>query len=507
MSVPDAAADVAPRPGRFGRVTWLLRVLEVRFRFIILLAALLLVFGGWSSLQSRFDWFLRKLRNVAETEAVVSSDTEYFCPMDPGVLSDWPEKCPICQMSLVRRKKGDAAILPSGVTARMQLTPERVQLAGVLTMPVEYRPLNRELAVGGVISPIGADSPGTWDFEAAIARADIPLAVHADAGQLSLHVDGLSDASASVSKLKLVQTDGHAAPRVRVELSDPDGTLSSGQYVAVTLRVPAAAFEPFRALSISPPAMRDGEMRSVYYCPNHGDTLHEAPGKCPLDQQALLERTLHDNERLGWWCPMHPRVTADEPGHLCAECNGMRLVPRVKSYAPAGTVLAIPESAVVDFGRERVVYVERMPGMYDRVRVELGPSSDGQFPVLSGLASGDRVVAAGAFLLDAETRLNPALANSYFGAGPNVGVTAKVPTATDNKSDEAQSQRIAAALKQLSPQDRAAAERQGTCPVTGLPLGSMGAPIKVTSSGRQVFVCCAGCIDQLESSEQPAKSE
>jgi len=35
--------------------------------------------------------------------------------------------------------------------------------------------------------------------------------------------------------------------------------------------------------------------------------------------------------------------------------------------------------------------------------------------VLEGLAPGDKVAAAGAFLIDAETRLNPAAAATYFG--------------------------------------------------------------------------------------------
>ena len=38
----------------------------------------------------------------------------------------------------------------------------------------------------------------------------------------------------------------------------------------------------------------------------------------------------------------------------------------------------------------------------------LGPRSGDSFPVLDGLAPGDRIAAAGAFLIDAETRLNPA---------------------------------------------------------------------------------------------------
>jgi hypothetical protein len=56
---------------------------------------------------------------------------------------------------------------------------------------------------------------------------------------------------------------------------------------------------------------------------------------------------------------------------------------------------------------------------------------------------------------------------------------------------------IKEALAKLSPEDRALAEKQETCPVTGERLGSMGAPIKVTVKGREVFVCCEGCVNEL----------
>lgn len=182
----------------------------------------------------------------------------------------------------------------------------------------------------------------------------------------------------------------------------------------------------------------------------------------------------------------------------------MRLVPRVIAHAPPGTVLAIPESAVVDFGNERIVYLERMPGMFDGVRVELGPRGGGYYPVLGGIAAGDHVVVAGAFLLDAEARLNPALASSYFGAGPNAGAVSKT-TASGKAASVDQTDKIAKALAVLGPEDRLAAERQRTCPVTGLPLGSMGTPIKVAKNGRDVFVCCQACIAQLnkEDNESP----
>ena len=59
------------------------------------------------------------------------------------------------------------------------------------------------------------------------------------------------------------------------------------------------------------------------------------------------------------------------------------------------------------------------------------------------------------------------------------------------------------ALAQLSAEDRALAEAQEVCPVTGEPLGSMGKPEKITVEGREVFICCAGCEDMIrENPEQ-----
>jgi hypothetical protein len=52
-------------------------------------------------------------------------------------------------------------------------------------------------------------------------------------------------------------------------------------------------------------------------------------------------------------------------------------------------------------------------------------------------------------------------------------------------------------LAKLSPDDRAAAEKQKICPVTDEPLGSMGVPPKVTVNGREVFLCCQGCEEEL----------
>jgi Cu(I)/Ag(I) efflux system membrane fusion protein len=53
-------------------------------------------------------------------------------------------------------------------------------------------------------------------------------------------------------------------------------------------------------------------------------------------------------------------------------------------------------------------------------------------------------------------------------------------------------------LKDLSPEDLAAAKKQEVCPVTGEKLGSMGKPYKVTVKGQTVFLCCDGCEEAIK---------
>ena len=62
---------------------------------------------------------------------------------------------------------------------------------------------------------------------------------------------------------------------------------------------------------------------------------------------------------------------------------------------------------------------------------------------------------------------------------------------------------VAKALGELSPEDRAAAEKQRICPVTNEPLGSMGKPFKITHQGTDVFLCCKMCKDSF--TEEPEK--
>jgi hypothetical protein len=185
----------------------------------------------------------------------------------------------------------------------------------------------------------------------------------------------------------------------------------------------------------------------------------------------------------------------------------------------SGEVPAVPESAVVDTGVKKIVYVERQPGLFEGVEVELGPRTDGLYPVIQGLAAGDRVAAAGAFLIDAETRLNPAAASTYFGAsgGPSSSArstaapalpaapaerpnkTAEVPPSGPAKAEvKAPSPKALENIAKLSKVDQALALAQKRCPITDSPLGLMGVPFKTLIKGQTVFLCCPGCEEEAK---------
>lgn len=156
-------------------------------------------------------------------------------------------------------------------------------------------------------------------------------------------------------------------------------------------------------------------------CPMHANVRSDKAGECPLCHMALEKKTkpasptgapmgeagTTEQWTEGYACEMHPDELSDQPG-VCRTCNcGMQMKKwRVER------VLSIPETAVVDTGNRKIVYLESAPGVYDAYAVTLGPRSGKYYPVLDGLTPGQNIVTRGAFLIDAEARLNPAVSHT-----------------------------------------------------------------------------------------------
>jgi Cu(I)/Ag(I) efflux system membrane fusion protein/cobalt-zinc-cadmium efflux system membrane fusion protein len=79
-------------------------------------------------------------------------------------------------------------------------------------------------------------------------------------------------------------------------------------------------------------------------------------------------------------------------------------------HSPTGRGLVIPGSAVVEAGDRQLVFVDRGEGGLEPRTVVLGGSMGDQVQVVSGVASGERVVTSASFLIDSESSLKAALA-------------------------------------------------------------------------------------------------
>jgi Cu(I)/Ag(I) efflux system membrane fusion protein len=263
---------------------------------------------------------------------------------------------------------------------------------------------------------------------------------------------------------------------VRYDLGNPDGRLRPGMFTRVTLRTPVSEMPAFRERFAQRPAARPATVRRANFttpaeqkiCPVTGNELgtmgdpvpvnlasgqvwiccegcqtplKEQPGKylpklartewtveqqgiCPVTRARLgsMGEPLPvevENQKLWVCCAGCPEKLKAEPARYLAA-----LEP-----APRNVVLTVPESAVIDTGTRKIVYIETEPGTFEGREVVLGPRTGELFPVLEGLVPGDRIATAGSFLIDAETRLNPGAAATFVGSTGSPARSASTPEA------------------------------------------------------------------------------
>jgi Cu(I)/Ag(I) efflux system membrane fusion protein len=79
--------------------------------------------------------------------------------------------------------------------------------------------------------------------------------------------------------------------------------------------------------------------------------------------------------------------------------------------------------------------VEQAEGVYDAREIRVGNRVGSYYPVVEGLREGDRVAAEGAFLIDAESRLNPS-ASALYSAQYSKSQDETLRAATEHSSSE-----------------------------------------------------------------------
>ncbi len=604
--IKEAAGVIAPAPETGGTPTlrdtgerpmtpeltgrqklWLVGlVIMKRVRFIAILAGVGLFVGYWDTVKSHWD---RWTHPHAAANRELPPGEEFFCSMDPQVVRSTYEPngdvpgCPICGMPLSIRMKGQKEELPAGITGRVRLSPERVQMAGIKTVAVDYRPVARQTKTVGyvtydesglsrIVSRVDGYVEKLYvDKSYAVVKKGDPLAeiyspdLYSTARELVLSARGQGvDGIAAYARNKLLllgvsQEDidrmlASGEPSKRVMIRSPQSGVVVEKKIVVgasidakmtlfevadlsTVWVEAEVYE--KDIAFLEPGQKVEATLEAY--PNR-TFIGELAAIYPRVEAATRTNRIRvrlENPNNELRPGMFAEVTIDTPLEtiepyktLAAKTRGTavgnapRGVPNASPSTPSRNAtegvpyslsaggpakpqvefLVVPEQAVVDTGAKKIVYVQRQAGLFEGVEVELGPRQDDFYPVLKGLSAGDRVAAAGGFLVDAETRLNPAAASTYFGAsgGPQSALAAPpagVPALAGHGRLKAGLQLSADDLKnidQLPEEDRQPARAQAICPVTETPLGSMGVPVKIMLRGKPVYLCCKGCIGEAK---------
>ena len=333
--------------------------------------------------------------------------------------------------------------LPPGVTARVQLSPERVQLAGVQTVAVAYRPMTLQTVtvgnvaydesrlsrivsrVGGYVEklyvdrtfvPVEKGEPLAEIYSPELYATSQELLLASHRGANGTNADLVHNARERLKLLGVAEeeidaivTSGKALPRLT--LRAPRGGQVIGKQIVAGMKVE----EGMTLLEIA-------DLSVVWI---EADVFEKDIGNMHLGQtiEAAVE-AIPGKTFTGKIAAVYARLNTDtRTNRVRFEVNndsgqlrpGMFATVRIdtpltnlktfENIAKDGQVPVVPEAAVIDTGARKIVYRESTPGIFEGVEVELGPQVGGYYPVIKGLEPGQKIVAAGSFLIDAETKL------------------------------------------------------------------------------------------------------
>ena len=305
-------------------------------------------------------------------------------PMIPGYKTQGPGKSPM-GMDLVpvyEETPGARAVSSSNAPAGyapVLVTPQKQQLIGIKTSPVQRRTLTKTVRTAGVV----AHDPELYQAQQEFIQADQAWQNAQRGG--SAEAAALAQELVDSSRLRLRHLGLN--DELINEMStwtEPDHRLLVGG--AGQCWVYASIYE------YELPLVRPGQHVTVAVSALTGQRFDGVVKAIDpmLDPMTRTARA---------------RILIDNPQGILKP----DMYVNVSIVAELGEVTAVPEEAVFITGERQIVFVDQGQGLFEPRAVTLGMRADGSYEVKDGVAVGDSVVTSGNFLIDSESRLKGAL--------------------------------------------------------------------------------------------------
>jgi Cu(I)/Ag(I) efflux system membrane fusion protein len=365
--------------------------------------------------------------------------------MHPFVRSQDPNgKCPICGMNLVPVMKNAAALgesvamgTPAG-PSEFSVPVERQQQIGVTCAAVEKSPLRRTIRAVGMVEP---DKTRQWNFVARVEGYVQKLKVTSPGEQVTQGQPLLTIYSpdllvAERELVNLLHTRGQGAgggndqfiqaSRERLEqwnvteeqIAELERTRKPSQFL--TLCSPFAGVvqqappEQGQRVMVGDSLLAIADLSVVWVW---AEFYEEDGPMLAKGQKVSLTTRGYPGEvfegRVGLIDPFLNELTRTTRARIDIPNADLRLRPgmyaNVELTADMGEGLTIPVSAVMPTGERALVFVDKGEGRLEPRFINLGGTFDDRYEVKSGLREGERVVASGNFLIDAESQVQGAV--------------------------------------------------------------------------------------------------